>query len=84
MGDLIVGMSDIKLSNNKNDVIITYALGSCIGITVFDPIAKVGGLLHFMLPDSTLDQNKSRDNPEMFADTGIPLIFKSCCNLEYR
>ena len=81
MGDLIVGMSDIKLSNNKNDVIITYALGSCIGITVFDPIAKVGGLLHFMLPDSTLDQNKSRDNPEMFADTGIPLIFKSCYKL---
>jgi chemotaxis protein CheD len=78
MGDLIVGISDLKVSNSLDDVIITYALGSCIGIAVFDPIAKVGGLLHYMLPDSTLDQNKARENPEMFADTGIPLLFKSC------
>ena len=72
MSDLIVGISDLKVSNNADDVIITYALGSCIGIAVYDPIAKVGGLLHYMLPDSTLDQNKARENPEMFADTGIP------------
>jgi chemotaxis protein CheD len=78
MGDLIVGISDLKVSNNTDDVIITYALGSCIGIVVYDPIAKVGGLLHYMLPDSTLDKNKARENPEMFADTGIPLLFKSC------
>jgi chemotaxis protein CheD len=78
MSDLIVGISDIKVSNNAGDVIITYALGSCIGIVVFDPIAKVGGMLHYMLPESTLDQNKARENPEMFADTGIPLLFKSC------
>ncbi len=81
MSDLIVGISDIKVSNNAGDVIITYALGSCIGIVVFDPIAKVGGMLHYMLPESTLDQNKARENPEMFADTGIPLLFKSCYKL---
>ncbi len=81
MSDLIVGISDIKVSNNADDVIITYALGSCIGIVVFDPIAKVGGMLHYMLPESSLDQNKARENPEMFADTGIPLLFKSCYKL---
>lgn len=81
MSDLIVGISDIKTSNNVDDVIITYALGSCIGIAVFDPVAKVGGLLHYMLPESTLDQNKARENPEMFADTGIPLLFKTCYKL---
>jgi chemotaxis protein CheD len=81
MSDLIVGISDIKVSNNAGDVIITYALGSCIGIVVFDPIAKVGGMLHYMLPESSLDQNKARENPEMFADTGIPLLFKSCYKL---
>jgi chemotaxis protein CheD len=81
MSDLIVGISDIKFSKNADDVIITYALGSCIGIVVFDPIAKVGGMLHYMLPESILDQNKARENPEMFADTGIPLLFKSCYNL---
>jgi chemotaxis protein CheD len=81
MSDLIVGISDLKVSNNADDVIVTYALGSCIGIAVFDPIAKVGGLLHYMLPESALDEVKARENPEMFADTGIPLLFKSCYKL---
>ena len=81
MGDLIVGISDIKISNNPNETIVTYALGSCIGIVVYDPVAKVGGMLHYMLPDSTLDAKKARDNPAMFADTGIPLLFKSCYKL---
>ncbi len=81
MGDLIVGISDIKISNAPNDVIITYALGSCIGISVYDPVAKVGGLLHYMLPDSTLDEKKAKDNPAMFADTGIPTLFKACYSL---
>jgi len=75
---LIAAISDIKISNNADDVIITYALGSCIGITVYDPVAKVGGLLHYMLPDSMLDEQKAREKPAMFADTGIPLLFKSC------
>ena len=81
MSDLIVGISDIKISNAPNDVIITYALGSCIGISVYDPVAKVGGLLHYMLPDSTLDEKKAKDNPAMFADTGIPSLFKACYSL---
>lgn len=81
MSDLIVGISDIKISNNSNDVIITYALGSCIGISVYDPIVRVGGLLHYMLPDSNLDERKAKDNPAMFADTGIPSLFKACYSL---
>ena len=81
MSDLIVGISDIKVSNQFDDVIITYALGSCIGISVYDPVAKVGGLLHYMLPDSALDENKARENPAMFADTGIPRLFKACYSL---
>ncbi len=81
MADLIVGISDFKVSSSKDDVLVTYALGSCIGVAVYDPIAGVGGLLHFMLPDSTLDQNKARECPAMFADTGIPLLFKACYKL---
>ncbi|OPY85219.1 MAG: Chemoreceptor glutamine deamidase CheD [Smithella sp. PtaU1.Bin162] len=81
MSDLIVGISDIKVSNNPADVIITYALGSCIAIIVYDPLVKVGGLLHYMLPESALDQNKAGVNPEMFADTGIPILFKTCYKL---
>lgn len=78
MSDLIVGISDIKISKDPDDMIITYALGSCIGVAVFDPVARIGGLLHYMLPDSTLDEKKARENPAMFADTGIPKLFKGC------
>lgn len=78
MSDLIVGISDLKISGHPDDTLITYALGSCIGVAVYDPVAKVGGLLHFMLPDSTLDINKAKENAAMFADTGIPMLFKSC------
>jgi len=78
MGDIIIGISDLKVSNNPGDVLVTFALGSCIGVSVYDPKVKVGGLLHFMLPDSSLDTNKAKDCPGMFADTGIPLLFKSC------
>jgi len=78
MSEIIVGISDLKVSNNPEDVLITYALGSCISIAVYDPKAKVGGLLHFMLPDSTLDAGKAKERAAMFADTGIPLLFKSC------
>jgi len=66
------------VSNNPADSMVTYALGSCIAVAVYDPAAKVGGLLHYMLPDSTLDAGKARETPGMFADTGIPLLFKSC------
>jgi chemotaxis protein CheD len=81
MADLVVGISDLKVSSNPADSMITYALGSCIAVAVYDPVAKVGGLLHFMLPDSTLDADKAKDAPAMFADTGIPLLFKSCYRL---
>ncbi len=81
MGRIVVGISDIKVSGNVEDVLITYALGSCLGVAVYDPWARVGGMLHFMLPDSSLDPQKAKDNPAMFADTGIPVLFKACYRL---
>ena len=81
MAEIVVGISDVKVSKNPSDVLVTYALGSCIGVAVYDPIVKVGGLLHYMLPDSTLDPDKAKGKPAMFADTGIPLLFKSCYQL---
>ncbi len=61
--------------------LITYALGSCIGVTVYDPVAEVGGMLHYMLPDSALDPKRAEERPAMFADVGIPLLFRSCYKL---
>lgn len=73
---IVVGVADMKVSSNPDDNIITYSLGSCIGIAVYDPQAKVAGLLHYMLPESSLDKTKAEKNPFMFADTGIPNLFK--------
>ncbi len=77
----IVGVADMKTSNDLNDMIVTYSLGSCIGLVIYDPLAKVGGMLHYMLPDSTIDKDKARAKPFMFADTGIPRLFKQTYTL---
>lgn len=74
MSELIrVGMADYKVGRSP-DSLISYGLGSCIGIALFDPTSKIGGLLHIMLPDSS--QARSNENPAKFADTGIPLMLK--------
>ncbi len=78
---LIVGIADMKIGKNPDATLITYSLGSCIGITIYDPGVKVGGLLHYMLPDSQIDAEKAQKNPWMFADTGIPLFFKEAYKL---
>lgn len=72
----IVGVADMKTSNNPGDTIVTYSLGSCIGLVVYDPVVRAGGILHYMLPDSGIDKEKARLKPYMFADTGIPRLFK--------
>lgn len=72
MADLIkVGMADYKVGRSPS-TLISYGLGSCIGVSLYDPQRKIGGLLHIMLPDST--QARFSDNPAKFADTGIPLM----------
>jgi chemotaxis protein CheD len=72
-------MADCQVADVPGQVLTTYALGSCIGLAVHDPKAAVGGLLHFMLPDSTIDPDRSRGSPCMFADTGIPLLLAKVC-----
>lgn len=78
---MVVGVADLKVSNQPTDVLVTHALGSCIGVAIYDPVVKVGGILHFMLPDSSLDRAKAQEQPCMFADTGLPLLFKECYRL---
>ena len=72
----IVGISDMQICSKPDDELITYSLGSCIGVVLWDPVVKVGGLLHYMLPDSGIDKIKAQNRPFMFADTGIPRMFK--------
>lgn len=70
----IVNIADMKVTDCKDDILITYALGSCLGITVYDPVAQIGGLFHVMLPLSAINKEKAKKNPFMFVDTGLPLF----------
>ncbi len=66
-----VSISDAKVVNGASDVLVTYSLGSCIGVAVWDPQALCAGLLHFQLPTSTLDAQRAKSKPLMFGDTGL-------------
>lgn len=74
---VVIGVGDMAVSNNAQVTLSTYALGSCIGVVAYDPVAKVGGILHLMLPDSKISPDKAQLQPAMFADTGLPLFFRS-------
>lgn len=78
---LIVGVGEMVASNDLGAELVTYSLGSCLGVTVYDPIRKAGGLLHLMLPDSAINPQKAAVQPYMFVDTGVPRLFKAVYNL---
>lgn len=74
MGNVVkVGMADLNICKSP-DVITTLGLGSCIGLTLYDPVTKIAGMVHYMLPDST--QVRNNDNIAKFADTGIEALLK--------
>lgn len=65
-----IGISDMQIVRS-DDSLVTYALGSCVGICLYDPIMKIGGLGHIMLP--TFPQNNPKENNiHRFADTCVP------------
>src|SRR4051812_4147671 len=74
---VVVGVGDVGVSNNVAITLSTYALGSCVAVVAYDPVTKAGGLLHMMLPESQISPEKAAAQPAMFADTGLPLLFRS-------
>ena len=82
--DRVVGVADLKVSASSDERLVTYALGSCLGVAVYDPVARIGGLLHAMLPSGSLDPEKMAQNPAMFVDSGVPALFKECYKLGAR
>jgi chemotaxis protein CheD len=81
MAMLVIGVGACTVSADPTATLITYALGSCIAVLIYDPVTRVGGLLHYMLPESSLDEAKAKKNPYMFADTGVPLLFQNAYKL---
>jgi len=79
--DLVVDIADFQVSNDPQVELVTYSLGSCIGLAIWDPEIQVGGMIHYMLPESTLSPDKAEEKPAMFADTGIPALFQSAYEL---
>lgn len=77
----VVGISDCKASRDPTATVVTYALGSCVGLVLYDARLAVGGMLHVMLPDSRY-RSATRDfNPYMFADTGFEALLEMVVSL---
>ena len=64
---LTIGIADMKMAKGEG-MLVTYALGSCIGICLYDPVIKLGALVHIMLP---INMETGRKNPMKYADTGL-------------
>lgn len=77
----MVGLAELVVSNNPSAILSTYALGSCVGVAIYDPVVRVGGLVHCMLPDSTIDPAKAQAHPGMFVDSGMAALLRAACQM---
>ncbi len=73
---LVVGIGEYAVATG-DAAIVTHALGSCIAVCVWDPVASVSALLHFLLASSRVNPARAAVQPSAFADTGIPLLFQT-------
>jgi chemotaxis protein CheD len=71
----------MQVTREPGAVLVTYALGSCIAVIAHDPVRRIGGMIHYMLPSSATSPEKAAARPAMFADTGVPLLFTSLYKL---
>ena len=81
MRSVVIGIGDCQASSDPDATLVTYALGSCVGLALFDPQTRVGGLLHILLPEASLDAEKAKRNPCLFADSGLPVLLDRCRQL---
>ena len=78
---VIVQVADAQICDDVDGILVTYSLGSCIGVCLWDPSLKIGGMLHYQLPDADLHEERSQDRPFMFADTGMALLLRQMARL---
>lgn len=79
--NVTIGISEMKVSNRPADILVTYSLGSCVGVAVYDPVACVGGMVHCMLPLSKFDPARAQQKPAMFTDTGVSALIRAALDL---
>lgn len=81
MEQIIVGVAECGIGDEPEQEIATYGLGSCIAVAAYDPVARVGGLAHYMLPDSSVGMGRVQSRPWAFADIAIPLLLEQLIRL---
>lgn len=84
MSQIAVGMGELEVSADPETILVTYALGSCVAVIVHDPVRRVGGMIHYMLPISAITPEKAKARPAMFADTGVPMLFQRMYSLSCK
>ena len=72
--NIVVQVSDARVSNDPETVLVTYSLGSCIAVALYDPAVPLGGMIHFQLPDSDMDPERAKRDPCMFCDSGMEIL----------
>ena len=72
--NIVVQVSDARISKDPAVTLVTYSLGSCIAVTLYDPNTKIGGMIHYQLPDSSMDPDRAKKDPFMFADSGLQIL----------
>jgi len=78
---ILVNVAEAGVSSDPRDVIVTYSLGSCIGVCLYDPAVHVGAMLHYQLPDSKIDKARASKKPFMFADSGMEVLIKKLLSM---
>lgn len=73
---IFIGVGELGVSDRIGEVIKTMALGSCVAVIAQSPNRNAAGLLHFQLPESSINPSLAAGKPGIFADTGIPLLIK--------
>ncbi len=71
---VIVDIGGMAVSESPDEVLVTYSLGSCLGVTFYDTALRIGGMAHLMLPLSPIDPQKAVERPFMFVDVGVPRL----------
>lgn len=77
--EIVVGVGEMVVSASRTVKLISYSLGSCIGLSAHDPERRLGGMINIMLPECD-DRKICEESPLMFAETGLPLFFKELCD----
>lgn len=78
---IVVRISDAKVSNDPHVILATHSLGSCIGVAAYDPVMRIGGMLHYQLPESETSRGHAEHVPARYADTGMTLLLNEMAKL---